>query len=197
MRLACVALFLTFASVISTDDTTFLRQSTSVAAKGKDGPGKGKDGPAKGKDAAVPLSVVEENFAAWNAALLTLDAKKVAALYVPTGLSFLPTLSPSFIRNGVATEAYFVELLKKTPSATITSHDAQSFGSDAYLHTGMYTFLLGAERTPVEARFSYLWKKIDGEWIITHHHSSVLPPTSSKRDAMMAKLLVLNPELDV
>jgi hypothetical protein len=126
-----------------------------------------------------------------------LDAKTVAALYVPLGLSFLPTLSPHLIRDGVATEAYFVELLKKTPEATITSHDLQSFGSDAYLHTGLYTFLMGPERTPVPARFSYMWKKIDGEWMITHHHSSVLPATTSKMDAMIAKLLVLHPELDI
>ena len=30
-------------------------------------------------------------------------------------------------------------------------------------------------RTVVEARFSYVWKMIEDEWKIIHHHSSVKP----------------------
>jgi uncharacterized protein (TIGR02246 family) len=119
--------------------------------------------------------VLQENFAAWNNALLSLDAKKVAALYAPKDLSFLPTLSPDMIRDNVAAHTYFIGLLKKTPEAKISADDIQAFGSDAYLHTGLYTFYLGPDRTPVQARFSYLWKKTNDAWIITHHHSSVLP----------------------
>merc|ERR1712216_48380 len=48
---------------------------------------------------------------------------------------------------------------------------------NAYLHSGMYTFELGDAdaRTPVEARFSYVWRKVAGNWKISHHHSSVRP----------------------
>ena len=107
-----------------------------------------------------------------------MDADKVASLYSPTGLSFLPTLSADFIGDSVTAKAYFVQLLKRTPEATITAEDVQSFGSNAYLHTGMYTFSLGPERTPVKARFSYMWQEKDNDWIITHHHSSVLPAST-------------------
>ena len=50
-------------------------------------------------------------------------------------------------------------------------------GGNAYLHSGLYTFELGDAdaRTPVEARFSYVWRKLDGMWKISHHHSSVRP----------------------
>ena len=50
-------------------------------------------------------------------------------------------------------------------------------GGNAYLHSGLYTFELGDAdaRTPVEARFSYVWRKVDGMWKISHHHSSVRP----------------------
>jgi hypothetical protein len=50
--------------------------------------------------------------------------------------------------------------------------DVQNYGKDAYLHTGMYTFLVGPEdaRTPVEARFSYMWRRVAGDWKIVHHH---------------------------
>ena len=57
--------------------------------------------------------------------------------------------------------------------------DTRRYGPDAYLHTGLYTFLTGPaeSRTPVEARFSYMWRKVDGAWKIVHHHSSALPQT--------------------
>ena len=50
-------------------------------------------------------------------------------------------------------------------------------GGNAYLHSGLYTFELGDAdaRTPVEARFSYVWRNVNGVWKISHHHSSVVP----------------------
>jgi hypothetical protein len=70
-----------------------------------------------------------------------------------------------------------MDFLKKLPDGTITSDNVQRYGPDAYLHTGMYTFMTGPaeNRQPVEARFSYMWRKIDGVWKITHHHSSAVP----------------------
>ena len=80
----------------------------------------------------------------------------VASLYSSTDLSFLPTVSSKFIRDAPSTKEYFMEFLKKLPDGTITSDDVQAYGKDAYLHTGMYTFMTGPEggRQPVEARFS-------------------------------------------
>jgi ketosteroid isomerase-like protein len=70
-----------------------------------------------------------------------------------------------------------MEFLKKLPFGTITADTVQNYGNDGYLHTGLYTFLTGPadNRAPVEARFSYMWRKIDGAWKIVHHHSSALP----------------------
>ena len=121
--------------------------------------------------------MAQANFKAWNDALKEKDYEKVAALYNSQNLSFLPTVSPKFIRDGESTKQYFMDFLKKLPEGTITADSVQSFGNDAYLHTGMYTFMTGPadNRTPVEARFSYMWRKIDGVWKILHHHSSVVP----------------------
>ena len=70
-----------------------------------------------------------------------------------------------------------MEFLKKLPDGTITSDNVQRYGPDAYLHTGLYTFMTGPaeSRQAVEARFSYMWRKVDGAWRIVHHHSSALP----------------------
>ena len=120
---------------------------------------------------------MQDNFRRWNDALKEKDYEKVASLYSSTDLSFLPTVSPKFIRDGQSTKEYFMDFLKKLPDGTITQDNVQRYGNDAYLHTGLYTFLTGPEgnRQPVEARFSYMWRKADGDWKIAHHHSSALP----------------------
>jgi uncharacterized protein (TIGR02246 family) len=117
------------------------------------------------------------SFARWNDALKAKKFEKVAALYSSEELSFLPTVSPKFIRDAKSTRQYFMEFLKKLPDGTITNDNVQSFGKDAYLHTGMYTFMTGPEddRKAVEARFSYMWRRVDNEWKIVHHHSSATP----------------------
>jgi hypothetical protein len=72
-----------------------------------------------------------------------------------------------------------MEFLKKLPDGTITADNVQNYGEDAYLHTGLYTFMTGQadNRQSVEARFSYMWRKVDGAWKIVHHHSSTVPKT--------------------
>lgn len=127
-------------------------------------------------EAIYPLA--QDNFKRWNDALQTKDYKQVAALYSTSDVSFLPTVSADFIRDSPSTQAYFIEFLKKLPVGTITADKVQSFGDNAYLHSGMYTFMVGPEdsRSAVEARFSYMWRLIDNAWKIVHHHSSKRPP---------------------
>jgi len=117
------------------------------------------------------------NFDAWNKALKTKNDATVANMYASSDISFLPTVSPNFIRDNADAKMYFTDFLKKEPEGTITSHEVQPFSPDSYLHSGMYTFMVGpaSARSAVKARFSYVWKKIDGTWKIIHHHSSVLP----------------------
>jgi len=131
-------------------------------------------------------SLAQTNFKKWNDSLQTKDPKKVAALYSDSALSFLPTVSPKHITDTKDTEQYFVNFVLKNPFGTITDESVQPFGSDAYLHSGQYTFELGdaGARTPVEARFSYVWKKVGDEWKISHHHSSVRPPTPVSQEEM-------------
>ncbi len=79
-----------------------------------------------------------------------------------------------------------MEFLKKLPDGTITSDNVQNYGEDAYLHTGLYTFIIGpaVNRRAVEARFSYMWRKVDGEWKIVHHHSSAVPRADSELEEL-------------
>lgn len=133
--------------------------------------------------------VARDNFKAWNDALQTKDPTKVAALYSSEDLSFLPTVSPQHIKVIAHTEDYFVAFCQKNPFGTITDDKVQVFDNGrSYLHSGMYTFELGdaGARTPVEARFSYVWRKEQGSWKIAHHHSSVTPPAPAAAEKEVA-----------
>jgi hypothetical protein len=129
------------------------------------------------------LLTAQANFKAWNEALATKDHKVVAKMYSPSALSFLPTVSPEHIKSLNGTEAYFYDFVKKNPDGRVTDESVQMYdGGKAYLHTGMYTFMLGSDynRASLSARFSYTWKDygVDNKttsWKITHHHSSVTP----------------------
>ena len=62
----------------------------------------------------------------------------------------------------------------------------------------MYTFMTGPEdnRQPVQARFSYMWRKIDGEWKILHHHSSALPSGAPAEVTQAQTFAVTSPDSD-
>ena len=75
-------------------------------------------------------------------------------------------------------EEYFIHFLKKNPRGEVIQEEVQTFGTDVYLHSGMYNFEVGPGdgRHVVEARFSFVWKRDDtGAWKIIHHHSSAKP----------------------
>ena len=86
-------------------------------------------------------------------------------------------MSSDFIRDVPSTRRYFMAFVERLPVGEISADNVQCLSADAYLHTGMYTFMTGPDdgRVPVDARFSYMWRKFNGEWRITHHHSSVVP----------------------
>jgi hypothetical protein len=40
---------------------------------------------------------------------------------------------------------------------------------------GIYEFVMGVDGTKVKARYSFVYVFEDGEWKISHHHSSIMP----------------------
>jgi uncharacterized protein (TIGR02246 family) len=120
---------------------------------------------------------VQKNFQTWNQALQDQDLQKAASLYSSVDLSFLPTLSPDFIRDSPSAKRYFADFFQKLPSGKITDDLVQVIDENTYLHSGMYTFMTGPEgqRSPVRARFTYMWRRAGDNWKIIHHHSSEVP----------------------
>lgn len=112
-------------------------------------------------------------FDRWNAALQTGDPKQVAALYDGTDGILLPTVSNQVRHNHAEIEDYFVHFLAKGPNGKIDESNIRIFG-DLAINSGVYTFTF-ANGDNVQARFTYVYKNVGGEWLIVEHHSSAMP----------------------
>merc|ERR1712029_595245 len=108
-------------------------------------------------------------FYLWNDALATLDPKKVANRYAKNSV-LLPTVSdiPRTDYRGI--EDYFKNFLKLKPQGEILESNVIT-GQDC----GIYEFTMGATGKKVKGRYSFIYVKEDGEWKISHHHSSMMP----------------------
>ncbi|WP_322028116.1 SgcJ/EcaC family oxidoreductase [Burkholderia sp. BCC1977] len=115
-------------------------------------------------------------FDRWNSALATGDADAVTRLYAPDGV-LEPTVSNQVRTTPTEIRSYFVKFLKMKPRGTINFRQIRWLGDDAAVDTGIYTFDLvkDGKRQQVHARYTYVYKKVDGEWKILNHHSSAMP----------------------
>lgn len=115
---------------------------------------------------------VAELFDRWNASLATLDSAKVAANYAENAI-LLPTLSNTPRLTQEQRVDYFDHFLEKRPVGSIDSRVIR-IGCNMAADSGTYTFAL-ADGTKVPARYTYTYEFIDGKWLITGHHSSMMP----------------------
>jgi len=116
---------------------------------------------------------VKNLFHLWNDALATLDPDAVAARYSKEAV-LLPTVSDVPRTDNALIKDYFVSFLKKEPQGTILESNVivgHNWAQDA----GIYEFTMGATGDKVKARYSFIYVFEDGQWKISHHHSSVMP----------------------
>jgi uncharacterized protein (TIGR02246 family) len=119
-------------------------------------------------------------FDEWNAALATGDPEKVADLYAPDAV-LLPTLSPEIRTTRAGIVDYFAHLLPSEPQAVITQEIITVLDRNNAINTGLYTFTLTQNGVPqqVPARYTFVYQRINGVWLIVNHHSSVVPEGST------------------
>ena len=122
-----------------------------------------------------PLSEqrVEGWFQRWNQALASGDPTQVAQLYDRHAL-LLPTLSAELRDTPEAITAYFASFLTRHPSGTVT-HRQIELGCNLAVDAGTYRFSLHNPEAQVEARYTFVYGRREGEWRILHHHSSLVP----------------------
>lgn len=121
---------------------------------------------------------IDRLFGTWNRALATGDAERVTRLFAEDA-TLLSTLDADVKVGRDEIEAYFAEqFLPKRPQGTITESHTHVIDADSAYRTGLYEFRLTADDgkvTEVPARFTFVYEKVDGRWLIDSLHSSVQP----------------------
>jgi uncharacterized protein (TIGR02246 family) len=115
-------------------------------------------------------------FDEWNAALATGNPAKVADLYAPDAV-LLPTLSPQIRTTRAEIVDYFTHFLPSKPQAVITREIITVLDRNDAINTGLYTFTLtqNGVRQQVHARYTFVYQRRGGAWLIVNHHSSLVP----------------------
>ena len=115
-------------------------------------------------------------FDQWNAALATGDPNKVADLYAPNAV-LLPTVSNQIRTNRAEIVDYFTHFLESKPQGKIDRGIITVIDPQTAINAGIYTFELiqDGQLQNVQARYTFVYQRQNGKWLIVNHHSSKMP----------------------
>ena len=72
------------------------------------------------------------------------------------------------------------------PVGQINYREIRHLGPDAAMDSGVYTFTLTAadgKKQQVQARYTFLYERLGGQWKILNHHSSAMPQVQPQLQA--------------
>ena len=125
---------------------------------------------------ADAVSEIDATTAQWISAFNRKSTADIVALYAQDAV-LLGTTSPVLRDKPALIQEYF-STLPSLGNATISlgEHRVQVFG-DTAVSTGFYTrsSIEDGKTVSNPARFSFVYAKRNGRWLIVNHHSSVLP----------------------
>jgi uncharacterized protein (TIGR02246 family) len=132
-------------------------------------------------------------FDTWNETLRTGGPHDMALLYADDGV-LLPTVSNQVRSNRVEIADYFEHFLALHPRGVINEQHIDVLDANTAVNSGVYTFDMIKEGRPtfVVARYSYLYEKVGGKWLIKSHHSSAMPEAVAARPAPLTQALAEN-----
>ena len=107
----------------------------------------------------------------WVDRIRSNDPSQVAALYCDDGL-LLGTFSGLERKGMKPIFNYFENLLKSEIDVEIITQNIVDSDS-LFVNSGLYNFIF--DKKIINARFSFVFKKVNDSWKILSHHSSVLP----------------------
>jgi uncharacterized protein (TIGR02246 family) len=114
---------------------------------------------------------------AWADQFNKCDPGRIAALYGAEPVLW-GTVSPSIISNATGVRQYFDRVCSSPtpPKVTFTEQVIQVYG-DSAVNSGSYTFTVmrDGKPTPIPARYSMVYQRSEGQWLIINHHSSARP----------------------
>jgi uncharacterized protein (TIGR02246 family) len=123
-----------------------------------------------------PEMDVEAATQQWIAAFNRHDPKEIVSLYAEDAV-FFGTVSPVLRDTPDLVWDYFKNVAAQSNSTIVLGeHRVQMFG-DIAINTGFYVRKMVDAGKTVEspARFTFVYQRRAGKWLIVAHHSSVLP----------------------
>ncbi|AZF10833.1 hypothetical protein C4J93_2635 [Pseudomonas sp. R2-37-08W] len=136
--------------------------------------------------AQAPANVKDREIAGlfdrWNSALQTGNVKSVVDLYAP-GAVLQPTVSNQVRTTPEQITDYFNHFLMLKPVGQINYREIRQLGSNVAMDSGVYTFTLtesDGKVRQVQARYTFVYEQVGGQWKILNHHSSAMPEVQVK-----------------
>ena len=126
---------------------------------------------AQGKHAGNEAEIAAL-FDRWNASLATGNPDDVAANYAADAI-LLPTVSNKVRHNPAEIRDYFVHFLEKKPKGKIVERNIRFPAPNVAIDSGLYVFDTTGGQVP--ARYTFVYRKVGGTWLIAEHHSSAMP----------------------
>lgn len=121
-------------------------------------------------------SEINSLFDRWNQSLQSGDPQQVVKNYADSSI-LLPTLSNKLRLSKDEKLDYFEHFLAKKPVGKIEVSDVELDCNTAF-DAGIYSFTFG-DGSVAKARYTYTYKWFpkQKQWLITSHHSSLMPET--------------------
>ncbi len=121
---------------------------------------------------------VEQCYQNWIKALLQ-EGNKVEALLAlyKEDAVLLPTLSGKICCNKADKQAYFEHFSNLGIYQVHTQAQHISISGNIAVNAGHYSFVREDQGQTIEtfARYSFVYENNEGNWLISHHHSSLVP----------------------
>ena len=127
---------------------------------------------------AVTEQEIAQLFDRWNESLKTGDSKKVVANYAADSV-LLPTVSNKVRLTAAEKEDYFDHFLANSPVGTIDQSHIQ-IGCNTASDVGLYSSVYKKTGKKASGRYSFNYQWNGKEWLIAHHHSSLMPEGKKK-----------------
>jgi uncharacterized protein (TIGR02246 family) len=125
-------------------------------------------------------TAVQNAYNDWCAAISQAkgDPEMITKFYAQDAI-LLPTLSSRILRNhNGGLNAYFIKFTSSPDIQCKTEQLITQIYGDMAINSGSYDFSFteknGKTKT-IAARFTFVYKEEDGQWLIVAHHSSILP----------------------
>lgn len=103
---------------------------------------------------------------------------KVVTQYYAPGATLVPTLSHKILRNtNHGLDEYFTHLTSHEDIKCTPERNHIHLHGKTVVNSGLYefSFMEHGHHKTVPARFTFVYEKINGKWLIVNHHSSKMP----------------------